>query len=719
MGGGIQLKRKTLLTLIIILLVTSMYTYAIGNNKRIFDVNEDGLIDIKDIYKLINSYGNKDDANNKIDIFYIVNTSKRINSYNKVFNIKDSNKATWIWSAVDILIPETKEKLMDNLNEMSINRLFLNVGFENKKHMLNTYKDEYKEFIKSTGKNISVEALYGCSKWVEQDYDNDYEYDMKKQISIILDYNKEANEDEKFDAIHLDVEPHILNGWEDGSKLEVLLNNYLDLLKLVREDINNHNKENNDDIKLVIDFSPYFLINLEEYLKNNINEDYIEYNNKKYDLENINEIFDIVLNLVDEISLMNYTDQSDWFKDLTITYLNAVENYNYKNNTYKKVSVASEFNNLEKNNLMDLTIDDINTYYRKPLELFKNYRCFNNLSVHSYDKFYHYFNKKIKLNKLIIDKKSPQMINEKINFTVDAIGVDLKFKYQVYRHESLIYDGEFTDSNTFQWNPNNYGGYDIVVTVKDKYNSVEKVHSAYNSYFVDGNLGMIKLPSGYFYIVDDDLAINNIIPDKKQSQEIGENITWTAEAIGESLVYKWYVYNYDKLVVETDYDISNEYEWKPTKSGNYRIGVTIKDINNNTKTVFADNYHIEDTTFDLINEDKENNDNINSAKDFSNNSIILGSIADRSDDIDYYKLSIDESKSYMISGNWWDKNYDGLEKYLILELYDESNNLLATSKNDNNYTVIIEKLEPSNYYLKIYQTGKEVFINIPYHIIIR
>ncbi|MFQ5677340.1 MAG: hypothetical protein ACE5G1_15740, partial [bacterium] len=135
------------------------------------------------------------------------------------------NRALWLWDTGPVLNQETRKLFARFCKANNITKVFFSlntkvistVGESSHLEDLLTYLHEA---------NIKVAALIGEPLWVyEKNRPN-----LIRKLEFILAYNKLAEKQARFDAVHLDIEPHALAEWGDYKSF--LLTN---LVKTVRK----------------------------------------------------------------------------------------------------------------------------------------------------------------------------------------------------------------------------------------------------------------------------------------------------------------------------------------------------------------------------------------------------------------------------------------------------------------------------------------------------
>lgn len=110
--------------------------------------------------------------------------------------------ATWMWNTYAIW--RDKEMTLDYLTRYGVNRVYLQADTD-------IPLDVYRTFIREAGeRGIEVQALGGKPYWVLPDRQGElYEF-----IFWVKAYNNSSRSSERFNGIHLDVEPYVLPQWQ-------------------------------------------------------------------------------------------------------------------------------------------------------------------------------------------------------------------------------------------------------------------------------------------------------------------------------------------------------------------------------------------------------------------------------------------------------------------------------------------------------------------------
>lgn len=119
-----------------------------------------------------------------------------------VYGENAAKKATWIWQTN--LIQDGGEELLGFSREEGINLIYLQVDRQ-------MSSDTYEAFIRRAHEaQIAVHALGGDPGWALTEHADD----MLGLADWVNDYNGKVTDDARFDGIHLDIEPYVLNHWD-------------------------------------------------------------------------------------------------------------------------------------------------------------------------------------------------------------------------------------------------------------------------------------------------------------------------------------------------------------------------------------------------------------------------------------------------------------------------------------------------------------------------
>lgn len=271
---------------------------------------------------------------------------------------EDTSLQTWLWDATYI----KKESAVADLRDQGISTVYLNAGWEpkEKEFYLKENPKLYSSFIqKANQKGIEIEALYGNPEWALKENLSS----LKGEVQTVLNYNKK-NKNAKFTAIHLDIEPHLFPNWK-GNEVS-LLNEMVANLKEVRKQIDTHNKKTNDQLKLAIDVPAWYT---------------------QYEIDG-GVAHKVLLEIVDEVGVMHYTKNEDYYLEGAIPYLEVAAMLN------KQVSIGSEFqNDYAEVSLATMPMEWTKAYLEEGVRTFNEYPSFKGLALHEFHTFSEYVDK--------------------------------------------------------------------------------------------------------------------------------------------------------------------------------------------------------------------------------------------------------------------------------------------------------------------------------------
>ncbi|GAA0134444.1 hypothetical protein YSY43_12840 [Paenibacillus sp. YSY-4.3] len=111
-------------------------------------------------------------------------------------------KATWIWQT-DMIMDGGDQVIRFSRNE-GINLIYLQINRQ-------IPKETYEVFVKRAHEaQIAVHALGGDPRWALVEHRDD----MLGLADWVMNYNGSVTPEGRFDGVHLDIEPYVLNDWE-------------------------------------------------------------------------------------------------------------------------------------------------------------------------------------------------------------------------------------------------------------------------------------------------------------------------------------------------------------------------------------------------------------------------------------------------------------------------------------------------------------------------
>jgi SpoIID/LytB domain protein len=170
----------------------------------------------------------------------------------------------------------------------------------------------------------------------------------------------------------------------------------------------------------------------------------------------------------------------------------------------------------------------------------------------------------VKIESVVTDKKSPQPANSTIKVTANATGGNTKeYKFWVSKDGgAYVRVQDYTTNNSYNWKPTAAGNYKINVHVRDS--SSSKSYDAYK--VID------------YVVTKDQVIVQSVTTDIASPQRINTSINVTANAVGgDSLLYKFNIFDGTKWIVLNDYSTEKTFKWVPLTSGSYKFSVHVKD----------------------------------------------------------------------------------------------------------------------------------------------
>ncbi|MFN7252022.1 MAG: triple tyrosine motif-containing protein [Anaerobacillus sp.] len=181
---------------------------------------------------------------------------------------------------------------------------------------------------------------------------------------------------------------------------------------------------------------------------------------------------------------------------------------------------------------------------------------FESETIISYDIF-----NEAKINKLLVNKQSPQPINSTINITAQSNSKNNNvFKFQIYNGDKWVTIQDFASKNQTSWKPTKAGSYQIKVLAKHK--------DSKNKYDSQKTID---------YTVFTPALLTNFDVDKTSPELANTEIQFSAQSNETNdHLYKFSIYNGVEWSVLQDYSQQNYYNWYPTNTGTYTIRTEVK-----------------------------------------------------------------------------------------------------------------------------------------------
>lgn len=367
-------------------------------------------------------------------------------------------KSVWMWS-VDFLGDKDSEKaVLSHLKQNNFEKIFLSFDRE----LINSLPDNQylSDFIYMLNQNgIKSQALLGEHTWINREVRHDLIYFVNK----IIEYNKIVGEDSKFKALHLDIEPHAFNDWNNNEKRYLSL--FVETLKEVDVLLSNKAPE----LELWVDIPDW------------------------YDRIDTNLLSEII-NVSDQVVLMAYG------KLETERLLEAVREELVMGETYGKgvwIGLESKDfieNNLDLNDLIQFQKDIVNDIafsisgfaihdFSHHKMLFENYtKEFNNTALHTTN-----FSNSKNLMKFIDKSQDNKKESKKNNlyagsFSVQKNALDLSNTLREKGYDPYVKKVEFENGNIFY--RVSLGNFDTKTQAKKHLKKVKKDSGINTNFFI-------------------------------------------------------------------------------------------------------------------------------------------------------------------------------------------------------------------------------------------
>jgi len=144
-----------------------------------------------------------------------------------------ASRAVWTWERDSYAMLETRDEAVaafDFLQAKGVDTFYLYADAWQGRNLLATQPQRYRDFITDAHRRgVKVYALLGSA------YLNTERYILPEQrgaatamLKRVLDYNARAPQQARFDGVNLDIEPHLLDEWNDANR-ENLLRDFLDV----------------------------------------------------------------------------------------------------------------------------------------------------------------------------------------------------------------------------------------------------------------------------------------------------------------------------------------------------------------------------------------------------------------------------------------------------------------------------------------------------------
>lgn len=265
-------------------------------------------------------------------------------SHAKVMAFEQEVRSTWLWNPWMLVNDEAATVAF--LKEKSLNKVYLQIDQDISMLI-------YRDFIeKAAAIGIRVYALDGSPEWVSaQGYK-----DQNRLMSWLKDYQSESTDTQKFQGVHLDVEPYLNSGW--ATDQAATLKSYQSLLIRAQDSASSMNLPLEADI-------PFWF-------------DEIAYKNKY----GKGLLAEWVIANTDSVTIMAYRDHAPQIIELVQNEILMAERY------AKPLVIGVETDFSSEGNYISF-FEEGEEYMNNELEAVKNHysigRGFNGIAVHHVD----------------------------------------------------------------------------------------------------------------------------------------------------------------------------------------------------------------------------------------------------------------------------------------------------------------------------------------------
>ena len=165
----------------------------------------------------------------------------------------------------------------------------------------------------------------------------------------------------------------------------------------------------------------------------------------------------------------------------------------------------------------------------------------------------------VSITSLKANLSSPQPTNKSINWTASAMGADLQYQFSVYANNKWVTVQNYSYENTLNWQPQNPGTYKVKVTVRNTFSGK-----------------IVSKESNYTVFKPSDFSIVSFKANKKSPQTRGTKMTFSVQAKGDYLEYRYRVYDGGKWYIAQNYSSSKSYASSPYYKGKYQVAVDVR-----------------------------------------------------------------------------------------------------------------------------------------------
>jgi len=276
-----------------------------------------------------------------------------------------ASRAIWTWEAESYAMiedPAVADEAVAYLKSQRIDTVYLYADAYKDRNLIVEQPQLYRAFIERLhGKNMKVYALLGSWYLSTQKYVlPEHRKEAEVMFRRVVDYNASVPEAARFDGANLDIEPHILDEWDDDTRADLLIG-FLDMSAAVMRI-----KQESGATLAVGPAIPFWLDGIE-----------VDWNGRH------RPVSEHTINIYDYVALMDYRDKAEG-RDSILSH--AASEIAYANEVGKKVVIGLEVssNDIDKVTFHEEGPKVFEQEVRKVERALRNEPSFDGFAIHHY-----------------------------------------------------------------------------------------------------------------------------------------------------------------------------------------------------------------------------------------------------------------------------------------------------------------------------------------------
>jgi hypothetical protein len=276
-----------------------------------------------------------------------------------------TSRAMWTWEAESYAMvedPAVADEAVAYLKSQQVDTIYLYADAYKGRNLIVDQPQLYRAFIERMhGKKMKVYALLGSWYLSTQNYVLPaYRNEAEAMFRRVVEYNASVPEAARFDGANLDIEPHILDEWDDDTRADLLVG-FLDMSAAVMRI-----KQESGATLTVGPAIPFWLDGIE-----------VEWNGRHRPAS------EHTINIYDYVALMDYRDKAEG-RDSILSH--AASEIAYANEVGKKVVIGLE---VSSNDINKVTFHEegpkvFEEEVRKVERALRNEPSFAGFAIHHY-----------------------------------------------------------------------------------------------------------------------------------------------------------------------------------------------------------------------------------------------------------------------------------------------------------------------------------------------